>query len=689
MEEFENLTFDPLDLQVRAAIMSIDKEKRTFDMVLATETPVRAFDQKNWEIVDQILTCTPEAADVRRLVGSGVGFFEIHPSLVYNTETAKRNQLGKIEAVRFENGKCIASVRMSTRPNDEHLQDVWHDIQDGIRTSVSIGFVPTQVTRIETEDGKRNQMIVDKWELMEGSLADVAAAPDTAIQRSATKPDDYQIPTNAVQVRSALHKATPPAPAPVAVPIDNRNTKKVMDKTPEEIAAIEARAIAAETELAKTKREAEVRSICAEINHIATRNGGAVLVDQAMQDQFVASDKPANEIRKETLRMFAALDPSKGASGGAKVGEDLDSGFTRRVENALLLTVNADFAKDMTPAEVTAAREFRGMSAVRLAEEFATRAGETSKDSKTIALTALGMNSRSGALVQADLPSVFENVLNKSIMREYTLRKPTYEEWTQKDDSIQDFKPVKKVSLGDMSPLQLAQDGDEYTYGTTTDRGESYRVYEYKKGFKIGAHTIINNELNNILRKVPAGFAMRVAHGRNSTAYSILLNNDDMSDGDPLFHANHGNLLTASALDNTNFKLAVQLMVAQKSLGTKNEPGINLMLMPKYLIVGPNLMFTAQTLMNPGTLTPATTADINEVKGYAKVIMDPLITGNKWFVVGDAAYCDTVEMGFLAGQTMGVRMRTDWDTDALDFHVSDVHGGAALDWKNMVYNPGV
>ncbi len=687
-DQFITQEFSATDLQIRAAVNSkgIDVENRTFSMVIATENPVVVFDYRKWEEVNQTLVCTKEACDISRLVGSGISFNRIHPTICPSSMLDK-NTIGQITAVRFVGKECHADVQF-TKVADPDFDRVWNQIVEGTLRGVSVGFKPKQIKFIETEDGQRNEQIVEKWEFMESSLADVAADGGAAIQRAEAKPDNFQTP-HSVIVRSAY---TPKVKTEIS---QNRN----MEKKPEQIAAelairnaeLETQARNATEQLAKLERENQIRTIVTEANVIATRSGmEAVTAEQTTA--FLTSTQSPEQVRAAINATWAAADPNKGASGGARSGADREQ-FQERAELAMMVRVGAIEGAEITPQIKEQTRDFMGMTDIRMFEEFAKRNGYQGHDSQKIFDVAMHkpghVDVRSGgSMIGADLPSLLENVLNKRLIKQLALRQPTWSQWADTDATFVDFKPKAMVSLGDMPPLVAMGELDDYTYGATKDGKETMTVGRFGRGIMFSYEMVVNNELGGILSRTPRGFAQRISQKRNETCYGALLNNPVMADGNQLFSSAHANICTAASLNAANFQIAKRKLRNQKSLGTPTEAGMELNLAPKYLIVGPSLEVTADVLMN-AQFTPNTISDVNTARGQAKVIVDSLITDDSWYLVGDYMDCDHIVMGFMQGWDLGIRMDRSWKNDAYDFHVSEIHGVGVLDHKNLVYTPSL
>jgi hypothetical protein len=138
-----------------------------------------------------------------------------------------------------------------------------------------------------------------------------------------------------------------------------------------------------------------------------------------------------------------------------------------------------------------------------------------------------------------------------------------------------------------------------------------------------------------------------------------------MTDSVALFYATtHVNLITTSALSETTLATAITTFRKQKGKNTKPVRAI-----PRFLIVAPELEFTARRLLESAALmtlglastsTASTQANSNVLQGMLQVIVEESLSNalftnylsTTWYVVGNGANneADTVEVSFLNGQ---------------------------------------
>lgn len=173
----------------------VDPAARTVEVAFSSETPYERW----WGI--EVLDNTASAVRLGRLTSGG--------PLLMDHDT--RDQVGVIESVRIDAdrvGRAVVRFGKSAR-----AEEVWQDVQDGIRRNVSVGYAIHKATLVETSDTGLDTYRVTDWEPLEISLVSVPADATVGIGRSAADGGDNPI-QNIAQEKSMTEATTTPA-APV------------------------------------------------------------------------------------------------------------------------------------------------------------------------------------------------------------------------------------------------------------------------------------------------------------------------------------------------------------------------------------------------------------------------------------------------------------------------------------------
>ena len=120
-------------------------------------------------------------------------------------------------------------------------------------------------------------------------------------------------------------------------------------------------------------------------------------------------------------------------------------------------------------------------------------------------------------------------------------------------------------------------------------------------------------------------------------------------------------------------------------------------LKPRYLLVAPDLEFTAMTILKSAGLPGGSNNDINPMMGYCEPIVAPQLNAftTSWRrpasrLVADPRVIDTIEIGFIGGQVNPVLFIQDqplyganFTNDAISYKVRHEYGGAVVDFRGF------
>lgn len=176
---------------------AISEDARTIELAFSSETPYERW----WGV--EVLDNTHTAVRLGRLTSGG--------PLLMDHDT--RDQIGAVESVRIDAdrvGRAVVRFGKSAR-----AQEVWQDVQDGIRRNVSVGYAIHKATLVETSDTGLDTYRVTDWEPLEISLVSVPADATVGIGRSAADGGDNPIQTLTPE-RTMPEITTTPAPVDMA-----------------------------------------------------------------------------------------------------------------------------------------------------------------------------------------------------------------------------------------------------------------------------------------------------------------------------------------------------------------------------------------------------------------------------------------------------------------------------------------
>lgn len=149
--------------QVERAAINI--EARTIELAFASETPYERF----WGI--EVLDLSPQSVRLGRLMSGG-------PLLM---DHDSKDHVGVIESVQIgadRVGRAVVRFGKSAR-----AEEIFQDVQDGIRRNVSVGYVIHKAVLQSTENDTETYRVSD-WEPFEVSMVSVPADTSVGVGRS-------------------------------------------------------------------------------------------------------------------------------------------------------------------------------------------------------------------------------------------------------------------------------------------------------------------------------------------------------------------------------------------------------------------------------------------------------------------------------------------------------------------------
>lgn len=331
-------------------------------------------------------------------------------------------------------------------------------------------------------------------------------------------------------------------------------------------------------------------------------------------------------------------------------------------------------------------RQYRGLSLIEMGRDFLEAHGVQTRGLDRMTLASRMLNFRAaGSMGTSDFSSLFANVANKRLRNAYDENAGTYGLWARRAPNAPDFKNMSVVQLAGAPDLLQTNEAGEFKYGAMSDGGETYAMLTYGRIVSLTRQAIVNDDLRAFERMVSAfGFAARRLENR--TVYAQLTANANMADGTALFHANHANLLTGSALAIATLGAGRTAMRLQKGLQSEE-----LNLAPSYLIVPAALEQTAYNLTS-ANYVPSTKAEINEFRAGGRTavmpVVEPVLDANSatsWYLAASNSQVDTVEYCYLDGaEGPVIESEVGFETDGVSYKCRLDFAAKAVDYRGVL-----
>lgn len=677
---------------------TLNDADRTIDVVFATPTPVRRYSWYDEQYYNEVLDMA--GCNLDRAGDKGLPVLDNHSSW-----GGLNGIIGRAENLRREGESWIATVRFSER---EELQPLIADIRNAIITDISFGYSVDDFKKEDKKDGgKYRTYKVTKWTPYEISFVVIPADPKAGTRSES----DLDLPGMDAETRKKQPENSNQNPTETQKTVTNTNTHKMKretmiaylgkrgisvasDATDEQVSAEFERALASDNtgdaeQIRKQVKDAETAAVTAERSRVseitaAVRKAG---LGQDFADKLINDGTSIDAARAAIIDEFSAKDPNKGASGvrGVHVGGENQLKKREAIVASIELRANPDLAKKMDKELVKDAREYRGMTMLRLCEDVLTSEGVNTRgmSQREVAMAALGLNSRTHST--SDFPIILGETVNKSLTREYEYAAPTFAPFCRRSTAT-DFKTITRAAMsGLVDEFDKVVEGGEYTATTVKEGKEEYKLGKYGKTISITWEMIVNDDLS-AFERIPSAIATQARNKQSDIIYGILNDNPIMGDGVALFEENsHKNFIdTGTVLSEANLDIALEMFRNQKGM-----EGNFIRVTPSFLIVGPKNEARAYKLTS-SNYVPAQQSDVaNPNYTGMVVIVDPLIKDYRWFLSAKPSSIDTIEYSFLDGEPeLFVEQRTNFEIDSIDIKARMIFAAKAIDFRGLFRNDG-
>jgi hypothetical protein len=413
--------------------------------------------------------------------------------------------------------------------------------------------------------------------------------------------------------------------------------------------------------------------------------------DKLIEDGVALVDAQSRVFKELALRDSPNAGPRAGAGPAHQltVGEDPLVHKRAGIENAILHRVSPSWFK-----LEDVGREYRGLTLLDTARLYLSARGirVTGMSKMELAGAALGLDTRGALHTASDFANLLADVTNKTLRRAYEEAPQTFTN-IARQSSIPDFKPAKRLQIGEAPALLAVDDQGEFTRGTIGEGKEQYQLATYGRVFGISRKALINDDTDAFSR-VPMLFGRSARNLESNLVWTQVLSNPNMADGVALFHATHANLsATSDAIAVASIGAGRAAM--RKQTGVDGTTLINVN--PVFLIVPPSKETLADQFVSTNLLA-SQSSSVNPFAGRLAVISEPrlevgigAVSGSavSWYLAADPAQIDVVEYAYLEGENGPVvESRIGFDVDGLEIKCRHDFAAKVIDFRGLYKNPG-
>jgi Caudovirus prohead serine protease len=657
-------------LSIRAAVDSINEERRTVDLVFSTGAAVERFDWWTGKRFIEKLSLKPSAVRLDRLNAGG-------PLLDAHSSYSIADQIGTVEpgSARISKGEARATVRFSRR---DAVEPIWNDVRDGILKNVSVGY---RVHKFEEDAAGENKIPIRTaidWEPFEISMVPMPADSGAQVREHHTELNSCELVTRSAQEQTMNEQ------------IESDKSQTVVERNPLDPGAPinppQQRMALAKEEPADTEIGANLERDRITGIMDACR---AARIPGSMMDKLIADKTPllrAQTLIFEELRKRGGDDRGGAQTGGAvdvRLGPDPMIHVREGIQNALLHRLAPQYFK-----LEDVGKNYRGLTMLDIARLYLQAQGVRVTDMSKMELAgaALGLSRRGGMHTTSDYADLLADVANKTLRRAYEEQPQTFAPLGRRV-TIPDFKLVRRVQIGDAPALLEVNEHGEFTHGTIGEGKEEYQLATYGRIFAITRQALINDDTDAFAR-VPTMFGRKARILESNLAWLQITSNPTMGDGNLLFSTAHANLATAAQLGPIS---VAALGYGRASMRNQTSLDGDLMnLSAQYLLVPPSLETVADQYVT--LIVPNIGSSVNPFMGRLTVIAEPRLeaaSSSAWYLAASAAAIDILEFGYLEGQEGPmVESRVGFDVDGVEIKARLDFAAKVIDWRGLYTNQG-
>jgi len=328
------------------------------------------------------------------------------------------------------------------------------------------------------------------------------------------------------------------------------------------------------------------------------------------------------------------------------------------------------------------------------------------------------------ALTTSDFPYLYADVVDRQMLAIYKPIEPTWKQYTRKG-TVNRLHPLvggRRFAIAGANNIlkKVAEKGE---YLATTKDLTKYDVYAYKYGaqFDISWESILADDLGALMN-TPSEFAWAALNTEHSEVVDLYANDVNILGshalGDLYDDSTAGEInANTRALTIANLEATVRDMMS-----FRDANGMPIRNRPKFLVVPPNLEFTARQILTSANKYQLATGDADTLQGpfpTANVIAQaglqliveewlPIMgldgyTDNTWYLFANPTDIAAIEVDFLKGHerpeicmkasdkvTVGGGainpLSGDFATDNIFYRVRECFGSNKLDWRATFIN---
>ena len=556
------------------------------------------------------------------------------------------------EVIMPENAMMMIHKPWGIQGGDAEDMRKYADLLDKVENTL----IPAYASKTgKTPEELAEMLSAETWlngkECVEQGFADKLAEPLVAMASiKSRKLEDFENMPKAM--KDMLFKPQGNAgsnPAPQATPTEqsapvNQTQTVTVDNT-------------AQVQADLNKRNADIKAVFAPFG-----SAHSDLLVECLGDLSITAEQAKDKLlAKLGANTTPSAAPTAYAGNGNIVGDS--------VKQSLLARAGID--KDKADAKDNA---YNAMTLRELARASLVDRGISVSGHNAMSMVGLAFTHSS-----SDFGQILIDVAHKSLLKGWETATENFDQFTSRG-TLTDFRPAKRVGLGDFGYLPQVGEGEEYTYGTIGDEGASVALATYGKLFAITRQAIINDDMN-LLTKIPEKMGQAARATIAKLVFALLTGNAIAQDGKALFDASHKNTLTGAALDVTSIDKAIQIMN-----GFVNSHGEPLEIEPEFMLLPTSLYTRAKQVLGSASVdgADANSGIINPIRDIVPALKSARLQvadPKSWYLINKEA----IEVSYLDGiDTPYIEQQNGFTVDGVSTKVRIDAGVNVIDYRGIV-----
>ena len=555
------------------------------------------------------------------------------------------------EVIMPENAMMMIHKPWGIQGGDAEDMRKYADLLDKVENTL----IPAYANKTgKTPEELAEMLSAETWlngkECVEQGFADKLAEPLVAMASiKSRKLEDFEKMPNEIKNMLFKPQGNAGASAPQATPTEqsapvNKSSTVPVDNT-------------AQVQAELNKRNADIKAVFAPFG-----SAHDSLLVECLGDLSITAEQAKDKL---LAKLGAGTTPSAAVTPYADNGNIVGDS----VKQSLLARAGID--KDKADAKDNA---YNAMTLRELARASLVDRGISVSGHNAMSMVGLAFTHSS-----SDFGQILIDVAHKSLLKGWETAAENFNQFTS-HGTLTDFRPAKRVGLGDFGYLPQVGEGEEYTYGTIGDEGASVALATYGQLFSITRQAIINDDMH-LLTKIPEKMGQAARATIAKLVFALLTGNAIAQDGKKLFDASHKNSFDNAALDVTNIDKAIQMMN-----GFVNARGEPLAIEPEFMLLPTSLYTRAKQVLGSASVegADANSGIINPIRDVVPALKSARLQvadPKSWYLINKEA----IEVSYLDGiDTPYIEQQNGFTVDGVSTKVRIDAGVNVIDYRGIV-----